>query len=90
MYRDNDALRGQLQRLHEPTYLCINPALDWRILFRILFRVSRRTRDRKYICSELVYECFRKAGVSFRLGDAYVGPDDIWRDDNVRPRWRIL
>ena len=55
-----------------------------RILVRIVFRISRRSRDRKYICSELVYECFRKAGVSFRLGDAYVGPDDIWRDDNVR------
>lgn len=61
-----------------------------RIMLRILFRVSRRTRDRKYICSELVFECFRQAGVSFRLADRFVSPDDIWRDAQVVPLQRIL
>ena len=61
-----------------------------RIAFRILFRVSRRTRDRKYICSELVYDCFRKAGVHFKLNDEFVSPDDIWNDAQVQSLHRIL
>ncbi len=61
-----------------------------RIALRILFRVGRRTRDRKYICSELVYDCFRKAGVSFKLGDRFVSPDDIWRDPSVQVSRRLL
>lgn len=61
-----------------------------RIALRILFRVGRRTRDRKYICSELVYDCFRKAGVSFKLGDKFVSPDDIWRDPSVQVSRRLL
>ncbi|MCP5410416.1 MAG: hypothetical protein H6963_14150 [Chromatiaceae bacterium] len=61
-----------------------------RIGFRILFNVSRRSRDRKYICSELVYECFDRIGVPFHLRDEYVGPDDIWQDEQVRQRYRIL
>lgn len=61
-----------------------------RIMMRILFRVSRRTRDRKYICSELVFECYRRAGVSFRLADRFVSPDDIWRDEQVVKMQRIL
>jgi hypothetical protein len=61
-----------------------------RIGLRILFRIGRPTRDRKYICSELVRDCFRKAGVDFKLGDGYISPDNIWRDHNVRQRFRIL
>lgn len=61
-----------------------------RIAFRILFRVGRRTRDRKYICSELVEECFRKAGVSFKLSDNFISPDDIWKDKAVQWQHRIL
>jgi hypothetical protein len=61
-----------------------------RIAMRILFRVGRRRRDRKYICSELVYDCFRHAGVSFKLNDAFVSPDDIWKDGSVRQQHRVL
>jgi uncharacterized protein YycO len=61
-----------------------------RIGLRILFNVSRRTRDRKYICSELVYECFDHIGVPFNLRDEYVSPDDIWQDEQVQPQYRIL
>ena len=51
-----------------------------RIAMRIAFRVGRRTRDRKFICSELVDECFRAAGIRFARPDNYVSPQDIWRD----------
>ena len=61
-----------------------------RIAMRIMLRIGRRTRDRKYICSELVNDCFRQAGVRFHLIDNYVSPDDIWRDAAVQMRWRIL
>ncbi|MFM1891910.1 MAG: hypothetical protein RLZ44_987 [Pseudomonadota bacterium] len=61
-----------------------------RIGLRILFRVSRRTRDRKYICSELVYDCFDQIGVPFSLRDEYVSPDDIWLDAQVQPLYRIM
>ena len=61
-----------------------------RIGFRILFRVTRRTRDRKYICSELVYDCFEGIGVPFSLSDEYVSPDDIWLDEQVQPQYRIM
>jgi hypothetical protein len=61
-----------------------------RIAMRILFRIGRRTRDRKYICSELVDECFRAAGVRFTRPDNYVSPDDIWRNDCVEMHRRVL
>lgn len=61
-----------------------------RIAFRILFRVSRRTRDRKYICSELVYDCFDEIGIPFTLRDEYISPDDIWLDEKVHPEFRIM
>jgi hypothetical protein len=61
-----------------------------RIGLRILFRVSRRTRDRKYICSELVYDCFDHIGVPFDLSDEYVSPEDIWQDERVQAQYRIM
>jgi Permuted papain-like amidase enzyme, YaeF/YiiX, C92 family len=61
-----------------------------RIATRILFRIGRRRRDRKYICSELVFDCFRQAGVSFKLDDNYVSPNDIWKDKAVQWQHRIL
>lgn len=61
-----------------------------RIAMRILFRVGRGGRDRKYICSELVEECFHSAGVLFTRPDNYISPDDIWRNACVEPGGRIL
>lgn len=61
-----------------------------RIAARILLRVSRHTRDRKFICSELVDECFRAAGISFDRRDNYISPDDIWRNDCVILHGRVL
>ena len=61
-----------------------------RIAARILFRIGRRSRDRKFICSELVDECFRSAGVRFTCPDNYISPDDIWRNDCVILHGRVL
>jgi cell wall-associated NlpC family hydrolase len=61
-----------------------------RIAIRILFRIGRRTRDRKFICSELVDECFQSAGVRFARPDNYISPNDIWRNDCVTPHQRVL
>ncbi len=61
-----------------------------RIGLRILFHVSRHTHDRKYICSELVYDCFNHIDVPFDLRDEYVSPDDIWLDKQVQPQYRIM
>jgi cell wall-associated NlpC family hydrolase len=60
-----------------------------RIAARIAFRVGRRTQDRKFICSELVDECYRAAGVRFKRRDNYISPDDIWRDAVVSSIARI-
>jgi hypothetical protein len=73
--------------------LLTKPYDNWeiiRIALRILFRVGRRTRDRKFICSELVDECFRIAGIRFTRPDNYISPDCIWRNDCVAAQWRVL
>jgi hypothetical protein len=61
-----------------------------RIAVRIALRISRRSRDRKYICSELVEACYRRAGVRFSLSDQFISPIDIWLDENVAQGVRIL
>lgn len=61
-----------------------------RIMTRILFRIGKKTKNRDYICSELVRDAFVKAGVRFRLTDSYVSPSNIWLDDRVAMKYRIL
>jgi hypothetical protein len=61
-----------------------------RIAIRILFKIGRRNRDKKYICSELVYEAFRRAGIYFVFNRKSISPDDIWKDSRVAPVCRIL
>ena len=61
-----------------------------RIAMRILFRRGRKDRDRKYICSELVYEAFRKADIAFRFNRNSISPDDIWKDARVEMKFRIM
>ena len=61
-----------------------------RIAMRILFRRGRKVRDRKYICSELVYEAFRKADVAFEFRRNSISPDDIWSDERVTMQFRIM
>ena len=57
---------------------------------RILFRRGRKVRDRKYICSELVYEAFRKADVQFPFHRNSISPDDIWKDQRLISQFRIM
>jgi hypothetical protein len=61
-----------------------------RIAYRTLFKRGRRVRDRKYICSELAYEAFRKAAVVFKFNHKSISPDDIWNDPLVALQSRIL
>jgi hypothetical protein len=61
-----------------------------RIMMRILFHISKRERNRAYICSELVRDIFVKAGILFRYKDTYISPDNIWNDNRVELKYRIL
>jgi len=68
------------------------PYDNWEILriaVRILFGLGRKSRDRKYICSELVYEAFHKAGVEFPYNNRSISPDDLWKDPRVKVRFRV-
>jgi Permuted papain-like amidase enzyme, YaeF/YiiX, C92 family len=62
----------------------------FRIMIRILFKISKRERNRNYICSELVRDVFTKAGVVMHYTDTYISPDNIWKDERVEMRYRIL
>lgn len=61
-----------------------------RIALRILFNKGKREDDRKYICSELVYECYRRAGLKFDFHNSLISPDDIWNNSNVEMSFKIL
>lgn len=61
-----------------------------RIMMRILFHISRRERNRNYICSELVRDVFVKANVIMRYKNTYISPDDIYSDARVDLKYRIL
>ena len=61
-----------------------------RIMLRILFHITRRERNRNYICSELVRDIFAKAGVIMQYTDTYISPDNIWTDKRVELKYRIL
>jgi hypothetical protein len=62
----------------------------FRIMIRILFRISKREKNRNYICSELVRDAFAEAGVEFPYVDTYISPDAIWRDARVEMKYRLL
>lgn len=61
-----------------------------RIMIRILFHISKREKNRNYICSELVRDMFAKAGIIMQYHDTYISPEDIWTDKRVEMRYRIL
>ena len=62
----------------------------FRIMIRILFRISKRERNKNYICSELVRDIFAKAGVIIQYNDTYISPNNIWLDSRVECKYRIL
>lgn len=61
-----------------------------RIMVRILFHISKREKNRNYICSELVRDIFARAGVIMQYKDTYISPENIWNDARVNMRYRIL
>ena len=65
------------------------PYDNWEIL-RILFQRGRKHRDRHYICSELVYEAYRKIDLRFPFRSNSISPDDIWQDSRVLSHCRIM
>ena len=61
-----------------------------RIMLRILFKIGKREKNRNYICSELVRDCYAKSGYLFKINDSYVSPQEIWQDENITFKYRIL
>jgi hypothetical protein len=61
-----------------------------RIMLRILFKVGKRERNRNYICSELVRAIYVKAGMVIKMEDTYISPDNIWQDQRVDIKYRVL
>lgn len=61
-----------------------------RIMTRILFKVGRKEKNKSYICSELVRDAFAKAGVIFNMNDTYVSPQEIWKDQRIELKYRLL
>lgn len=61
-----------------------------RIMTRILFKIGKREKNRSYICSELVRDCFSKAGVIFKMNDTYISPQEIWKDARIEMKYRVL
>jgi uncharacterized protein YycO len=61
-----------------------------RIMTRILFRIGKREKNKSYICSELVRDAFAKAGVIFQFNDTYISPQEIWKDNRVEMKYRVL
>ncbi len=62
-----------------------------KILARITLGLGKKERDREYICSELVYECFAHAGREFAYNrKGFISPEDVWRDEKVELVGRIL
>ena len=62
-----------------------------KIIARIALGRGKPKRDREYICSELVCECFANAGKEFAYNPkGFISPEDVWRDEKVRMISRVL
>jgi len=61
-----------------------------RIMLRIFFKIGKRERNRSYICSELVQAVYAKASVMMQLKNTYISPDNIWQDQRVDMKYRVL
>ncbi len=61
-----------------------------KILSRLILGKGKWESDREYICSELVYECYKKAGIALNHNPlGFVSPADIWQDAAVELVARI-
>lgn len=56
-----------------------------RIMQRIRTGEGKAIRDRAYMCSELVFECFYAVGIEFQYNSlGFISPQDIWEDQNLK------
>jgi cell wall-associated NlpC family hydrolase len=60
-----------------------------RIAIRLMFGITKKQTDRKYICSELVQEVFNHADIKFPTKNSIISPVDIWIDKRVEMRYRL-
>ncbi|MEN3292258.1 MAG: hypothetical protein V7642_1511 [Burkholderiales bacterium] len=61
------------------------------IVARIALGIGKKERDRQYVCSELVYECFSHAGKEFEYDIRnFIAPEHIWINERVSLIARIL
>lgn len=62
-----------------------------KIMARITLGIGKKERDREYICSELVYECFARTGKEFAFNPkGFISPEDVWVDEKLSLVGRIL
>jgi len=62
-----------------------------KIMARVILNRGKWKKDREYICSELVYECFLKAGKVFKKDRrGFISPENIWTDEKLSLLGRIL
>lgn len=74
--------RRDLKALSVSSYRRIRP--------RIVFGRGRRKRDNEYICSELVFECFKAAGSVFPYDESgFISPENIRTHSAVQAKWRV-
>lgn len=62
-----------------------------RIMRRIIKGEGKPIRDKAYICSELIYECFLSAGIEIPYNSkGFISPADIWGFEKVEPILEII
>lgn len=61
-----------------------------RIMVRILFKITKRSENRAYICSEFVRDILAESKVVMPYFDTYISPDNVWQDSRVTLKCRIL
>ncbi|MDH3393271.1 MAG: YiiX/YebB-like N1pC/P60 family cysteine hydrolase [Desulfobulbaceae bacterium] len=55
------------------------------------FKPREMKRNEEYICSEYVYECYRKVGIRIRQGNSgFIAPGDFPADSRVRLQFEIV
>lgn len=62
-----------------------------RIISRITEGEGKAERDKAYICSELVYECFLSVGIHIPYNPkGFISPEDIWSYTEITPLFEII
>ena len=61
-----------------------------RIMIRILFKITKRSDNRDYICSEFVRDILAQSNIVLPYFDTYISPDNVWQDNRLVMKCRIL